>query len=317
MKIKTFCDVFKKRYKLPEIKNLDDILIYFKKLKESINRGDVSALIIVDYLYNNISSKRVRKRKSSATEFEDFLDYAFGGKVTDNETRKNISPNLLIDISQAIHNYISSNRREKMDILFPSGYGLSLKTSVPDNTEINLGSFAREALFEGFLTPQEYGGERKGGLGSKPQIELTLNKIKAKGQWSNFYKRFAIMVENIYVDDIIFVIKDDYKLQIYGISGATLRKIIIEAVEEGPKSAITVINRYEGNSIRVERDKIIQKGAKVEIDFSKIEHSNLKKIILHLEELEEGALIYLDKNDIRGCEKFLLNKTKEIINSMK
>jgi len=312
MNIKIFCDLFKEKHHLKEVKDLGDIIIFFEKLKTGIENNETSALIIGDYLYNNISADRVRKRKSSATEFEDFLDYAFGGKVTDAGSRKNIVPNASAGVHESISNYVAGNRREKMDIIFPSKYGVSLKTSMPDNPEINLGSFAREALFLGFLTSQEYGGERKSGLGSKPQLEATFKKIELKNKWSEFYERFKSMVKYIYVDDIIFVVKDNMKLQIYFIRREMLIDLLIEAVKGGPHSAINIINRYEGNSFRVERDKLIQKGIKIELDFSNIEKTNIKKLLNLFNELAENILILLEKKDVENYDKFLLQKMKEI-----
>ncbi|MBM3206858.1 MAG: hypothetical protein FJZ43_04540 [Candidatus Staskawiczbacteria bacterium] len=308
--------MFKNQNSLKNPDRLEDIKKFFEKLKEGIDKGEPCSLIIGEYLYKNIASDKVRKRKSSATEFEDFLGYSMSGKVMDNGSRKNIPITTIVGVDPVVATYLSSNRREKMDIIFPSNYGVSLKTSVPDNAEINMGSFAREALFRGFLTPSEYGGERKGGLGSKPQIEEKFKQIKKKGLWKQFCKRFEFMINYVYVDDVIFVIKGGNYFEVYTVDGKILREVLVEAIKGGPSKAISVINRYEGNSIRVERDKIISKGNKIRIEFDTQHFVNLRKITGHIEKIEQTVLEDYGKKDLSNTEKVLYSQIKNLLQDL-
>ncbi|MBU3896897.1 MAG: hypothetical protein KJ697_03105 [Nanoarchaeota archaeon] len=318
MNIKKFCDFFKIKHSIEnDPSSLDDIYQFFERLRKSIESGEPNALIIGEYLFQNISSEKVRQRKSSATEFEDFLEFSLGGKVTDKDARKNIELSDISKIDDEIATYISSNRREKMDITFQSGYGVSLKTSVPENKEINMGSFAREALFKGFLTPREYGGERKGGLGSKPQIKSTFEKIQSKKtMWKKFSKGFETMVNNIYVDDMVFVIKGGTYLELYFIDSKILQKILTDAVEGGPSKSIGVINRYEGNSMRIERDKIIKHGKKVKLDFTSENFTKLRGIISHIRIIEQITLENIGNKKISEAEKALYSQIKLMLKDM-
>ncbi|GAH06963.1 unnamed protein product, partial [marine sediment metagenome] len=178
---------------------LDDIIRFFRNLSQGLRAEELISEIIANYLYENIAREEIRKRKVTARDFEDFLEIALGGRVMDKDSRKNVMPPEMSGVDKDILSYISSNRREKMDVIFPKGYGISVKTSMPNNTEINMGSFAREALFKNFLSKAEYGAERKSGLGSKPQMLDKFQKIYNKKKWAEFCTRFKLMVENIYV----------------------------------------------------------------------------------------------------------------------
>ncbi len=316
MKIGKYCDLFKKKHGLSNATKLADIISFFEALEDGIRSKDILSIIIADYLFRNISSEEVRKRKVTARDFEDFLAMALGGKVMDNASRNNdIIEGIRSGTTPSISRYISSNRREKMDVMFERGYGISVKTSVPNNEEINMGSFAREALFEGLL--EEYGSERKGGLGSRPQLEGLFSKIAGKNKWRQFASRFNLMVMNIYVDDLLFAIKGGRVLTIYFVPGKDMRKILINAVKGGPKKAVEVLNRYEGNSLRVERDKIISAGKKIELDFSDLENTKVRRVLNRLSKIEEMALDSMVKNDVKEFEKFLAKELGDLIQEMK
>jgi hypothetical protein len=290
MNIDSFLMFFKKEKNFKDTDNFEKIYRFFNELNNSYLSGDKISTVISYYLFEKIANEKIRKRKVSARDFEDFMAMSLNGKIMDNESRRNLPvPNVRAP-DKLILDYISSNRREKMDILFSSNYGVSVKTSLPDNKEINMGSFAREALFKDFLTKEEYGGERKSGLGSKPQIKNVFLKIKNKKNWEIFCKRFELMVENIFVDDIVFCIKGGSYLTIYFIEGDKFRKALIESIEGGPEHSIDIINRYEGNSLRVDREKVINLGNKVKIDFSKLEKSNIFSIMQTIYSFENSIL---------------------------
>jgi hypothetical protein len=286
IKLEVICKIFNDKYKTSKASNLNDVLALFNRLSDGIKKNDPTSSLLGIYLYENIASEEKRKRKASARDFEDFISYIFEGKVMDNDTRSNMPNSELKGINRTLGAYIASNRREKMDILFESGYGISVKTSMPDNKEINMGSFAREALFDGFLTSSEYGSERKGGLGSKPQMQETFLKIYKLKLWGEFCKRFRLMVDNIYVDDLVYVIKSGNSLELYFLNNSELRKILKDAIGNGPENAVSVINRYEGNSLRIERKQVMEKSVHIELDFSKLENTKISRILTHLSDLE-------------------------------
>ncbi len=316
MKIVKYLALFRKQHGIDKPTNIKGIEEFFTKLKEGINNRDTLSLIIADYLAD-IASEIKRKRKVTAREVEDIIALALDGKIMDNESRKNEIGNKGSLISPGIDKYIYSNRREKMDIFFDANFGVSLKTSMPGNMEINMGSFAREALFAGFLTKEEYGGERKGGLGSKPQIRAVFEKIKSKEKWGGFIERFGIMVKNIYEDDMILVIKGGQYLDIFFIPKESLQGVLIGAVNGGPETAVDVINRYEGNSIRVERDKISRVGRRIRLDFSVLKNSKIKKVLSRLEDIEEKTLDSLVSGNVREFEKFIPQAVQLLIADMK
>jgi len=272
--------------------NLSNLILFFKKLSLKLKEEQPEAIIIGDYLYNNISSEKVRKRKVSARDFEDVLSLVFdGGDVLDNNKRKNISfdPVSKKKLLPEIQSYVSSNRREKMDVCFKEDFGISVKTSIPDNKEINMGSFAREALFFNFLKQEEYGSERKSGLGSKPQVLEKFKKIEEKGLWGSFSNRFIDMVNFIFVDDLVIVLKNNKSLDLYFIEEKKLKDAFNKRIKKGPKAIMELMNRYEGNSMRIDR-LVLTRGIKpIVLDFSKIEKTSYKRISNGLENV--GILI--------------------------
>ncbi len=302
MNIRKFCDIYRKKRGLTHAGGLKDIIIFFRSLSEGLKAKEAVSEIIANYLYENIACEERRKRKATARDFEDFLEMALGGKVMDRESRKNVLPPELSGVDRNIADYISSNRREKMDIVFPNGYGISVKTSMPDNSEINMGSFAREALFLNFLSVEEYGGERKSGLGSKPQILDKFLKIYHNKEWAEFCTRFELMVNSIYVDDLIYVIKGGSYLLVYCLEGSKLRNILIEAMNGGPHEAIKVINRYEGNSLRIDRERVMQMAEKIRIDFSQLANTRVKKFLEREEDRIEKALLSMVDGKIEDLE---------------
>jgi len=284
--------------------DIEDIAKFFRKLKEKLEKGDMNAQIIANYLHHSIASEERRKRKVTARDFEDFVATVLNGKVMDNESRKNEISVELKGIDEFISRYASSNRREKMDIHFGK-FGISVKTFVPDNKEINMGSFAREALFHEFLTQKEYGAERKSGLGSKPQMLALFKKIQDSGKWDTFSKRYELMVNTIFVDDMLNVVKGGNYLDVYILSGKDFRKLMIDKFKKGPESAVSIINRYEGNSIRINREPVFAASELIKFDFTKIDDSKLREIYASFENMEKAVFENLNKkrsiNNLKGA----------------
>lgn len=196
------------------------VVIFFSYLVNSRNKFNSAYLL--NYLCKNISAKEVAKRKTSARDFEDFLSIIFNGIICDESPRVNNSDegkNIFIE-NQFITNFVLSNRREKADIIFGDSYGLSVKTLILSNQEINLGSFEKTALFY-LLDVEDYLNERKGkevkfnnqtvevGLGSKKLLKNLLELLKQKNQFKQFQERFINMAENIFCADFLIAIKND------------------------------------------------------------------------------------------------------------
>ena len=297
--------------------SIEDIANFFRKLKDALESRDINAQIIANYLHYNIASEQRRKRKVTARDFEDFIALVFGGKVMDNESRKNEISVELKNVEDYISKYVASNRREKMDINFGK-FGISVKTFVPDNKEINMGSFAREALFYKFLSQKEYGGERKAGLGSKPQMLSLFKKIKDSGKWDEFSQRYESMVNNIFVDDILNVVKGGNYLDIYVLSGKDFRKLMINKLIKGPDSAVSIINRYEGNSIRINRDPVFSTSELIRFDFTKIDDSKLQEISASFEVMEKAVFENLNnRKSVSDLNKALISSIEKIMKLVK
>ncbi len=170
-----------------------------------------------------------------------------------------------------IKDKIAGNRREKIDILFNNNYGISVKTLMHNNTEINLGSFEKNVLFDNFEVEQ-YLTERTNkeaiGLGSKPQLKNLLNLIKKNGHYNEFKERFIKMYGYIFNDDMIILIKNDLKAQLYFFSGLDFTNFMNSKIEQ-IDSFLEIINRWEGNSIRIDRTQLLKEcNKKIELDFS-------------------------------------------------
>lgn len=274
-------------------KKIEDIRDAFKSIKTGAENNDIRAQYIVNYLYYNIASDEKRKRKVTARDFEDLIAIIFEGEVTD-ETKRHNDYSISSEISsEYVARYVVSNLREKSDILFDK-FGISVKTSMPDNKEINMGSFAREALFYQILN--NYGGERKSGLGSANQMLSVFAKIKELKKWDDFVKRFKEMVTNIFQDDFLFVIKGGSYIEIFTLSAENLQKLFFDAIDSGSEEATWLINRYEGNSIRIKRDPVLERCDKIKIDFDILSNSpviNFKKL---LHDIEEDSIDILTKS---------------------
>lgn len=126
---------------LKEIKNIDEIYDFFNDLSA---KDDFNTLYILNYLYKFICNDEVAKRKSSAREFEDLLAVLFNGIVSDNEIRKNLDV-IVPEYFKNIKDRIASNKKEKADVLFKD-FGISVKTLIPKNKEINMGSFEKKCF---------------------------------------------------------------------------------------------------------------------------------------------------------------------------
>lgn len=241
-------------------KKLDEVKKFFEVLNNSIKSGNIDATIIGKYIYDNITNKKIRYRKVSAINFEEFLVTVFEGHIVDKKTR---TPEALgVDFgSEEINRRVIRNKLEKLDIVLGS-LNLSVKTLVPENEELNIGSFSAEALFRDFLpyTPNE-----REELGSKPLLKDKFKKFESEGRWDDFVKRFTKMVETIFQTDWVIAIKNEKSLNVYLLPSKKFKKLLIKSVANGPESAIKILNRFEAHALRVEVKPFLKKSQKISV----------------------------------------------------
>ena len=279
-----------KRIVKAETTCIDDIFNFFSYLEK--NQNKFNSLYILNYLRLYIVSDDVAKRKTSARVFEDLLAILFNGEVADGKKRKNIKHDVP-EYFNLVKDKIAGNKREKIDIVFNNEYGISLKTLMMSNKEINLGSFEKKVLFDG-LNVTKYLTERKTdeeiGLGSKPRLKKLLLKIKSNGDYNTFSDRFTKMFDFIFADDFILAIKDKTKLHLYFFTGEEFTSLIASKVDD-IDSLIEIVNRWEGNSIRIDREKLLE--------------SCTRKIILDLSILDATVIESVNKMDYKLHQTYI------------
>jgi hypothetical protein len=297
------------------LREIEKFFIYLNSSKEKFNSA-----YLLNYLYRNISSNEVAKRKTTARDFEDYLAILFNGKITDEIKRENSNEDNIFLENEYITNFILSNRREKSDIKF-QGLDLSVKTLMKDNKELNLDSFEKTALFY-LLNVEDFLNERKGkisnvngenlkiGLGSKPLLKNLFTLLESENNLEQFKTRFLEMTKYIFADDIIIAIKNDDKMELYFLTSSDF----IEVFKENIDDILKILNRWEGNSIRVNRDKILQKASKVELDFSFLETSFLK----YFEEFENriSELLVLYINGSKEARQKIFEEIENLLNKI-
>ncbi|MFK5977153.1 MAG: hypothetical protein QM493_11680 [Sulfurovum sp.] len=261
--------------------DIEDIYNLFTFISEKGSKK-FHSLYILNYLYNFIVSEEVAKRKTSARVFEDLLAILLNGELTDTQSKKNIKSDVP-DYFKFAKDKIAGNKREKIDLLFNPHYGVSVKTLIKSNKEINLGAFEKKVLFDDLgvldsLTERKSSKESGIGLGSKPQLKKLFESLKENNQYEEFRERLVNMFNFIFADDIVLAIKDSTKLELYFIKGTDFTKLI-EDNSYNIDNLLTILNRWEGNSIRIDREKLIQTTSrKIVLDFSILDTNIMKKV---------------------------------------
>lgn len=274
--------------------NADELYSFLKTLKlEAETNKNAAANMIYQVLYNFVSSAEVRDRHTSPREFEDIFCSIFGTTSTDTGTRANPAPTKEIlkydkfttsedwDISTDL----CGNKREKADASI-GGYEISLKTlkgkrynelgTITDasfNDEINVGSFSFRALFKGILTDEELAklGDRKSGLGSKKQIRANvLNPIKNHGKTKEFLERLKVFFGYVYEEDLVIVIKSDYRTFFYLLPNKTFVDVICTLYEKNESCFEEVWHRWENNNLRFKLSKFFEYIDKYKLPYKKI-----------------------------------------------
>ncbi|MCD4811779.1 hypothetical protein K8R14_04220 [bacterium] len=252
------------------------------------------------YMYEKFCKTRdVQTRKTSARDFEDFVAAISNGEIADSSTRHNSNNHDILVENKAITEWVINNKREKADINYPNNYSITIKTLVESNKEINMGAFEKTALFAEFGVVQyleERRSSTKGtGLGSKPQLFKLLSILQSNGSWDNFANRFINMAKHIYSDDIIVFIKSEKHPLIYLISSDIFNKKMAEAVQS-PQSFINIVNRWEGNNIRMNRDSILHKVIPLQLNFSYLNKHIISQINTNLSTITKNFVLYIEDN---------------------
>lgn len=156
-----------------------------------------------------------------------------------------------------------------------------VKTLIAKNKEINMGSFEKKVLFDS-LKVDNYLSERTSsdgaGVGSKPQFLKLLTLIETLSSYESFREKFNKMAEFIYADDLLLAIKNDTKMQLYFLSGKELVRLF-HGLSENKNKFLSIVNRYEGNSLRIDRDILLQQcSMSLNLDFSYLNSSVMKLI---------------------------------------
>jgi hypothetical protein len=224
----------------------------------------------------------VSKRKTSSRVFEDLLAIIFNGSITDELNREND----VADVPEYFENVrdkIAGNKREKIDLLFNGMYGISVKTLVGTNSEINLGSFEKKVLFDGlsveqYLTERQASNKEKVGLGSRKQLLKLFKLLQKEGLYQKFSRKFIQMYEYIFSDDMILGIKKGEKLTLYFFTGGEFTDLVTSRAEN-PENLLEVVNRWEGNSIRINRVKLLESASRqVQLNFDVLDETVIKLV---------------------------------------
>ena len=306
-----------------EYKNIEEIISSMKIILDT--KENFNSAYLLNYLYQNISEKNVAKRKTTARDLEDYLSIIFNGTITDETKRDNKSINIGMIENNFITNFTVSNKREKADILFADNFVLSVKTLMPNNQEINLGSFEKTALFYE-LDVYDFLGERKGkngelnnkivkiGLGSKPLLKNLLLLLKEKGKYDIFKIRFLKMLKEIFSDDMLIAIKNDTVMDLYFVKSNDFYSLFEKNIDN-IDNLMTIVNRWEGNSIRVNREEFLKIGTLVKLDFNFIKDSILKYFSEFETKTTDILIRYInDVNNKVIYQKEMCDEINKIIN---
>jgi len=278
--IKVIRDYMTTKGDLPKhTENIDSVYKFFKEIEKS---KKFNSLYILNYIYNYISCDEVSKRKTSSRVFEDLLAIIFNGSITDELNREND----VADVPEYFENVrdkIAGNKREKIDLLFNGMYGISVKTLVGTNREINLGSFEKKVLFDGlsveqYLTERQASNKEKVGLGSRKQLLKLFKLLQKEGLYQKFSRKFIQMYEYIFSDDMILGIKKGEKLTLYFFTGGEFTDLVTSRAEN-PENLLEVVNRWEGNSIRINRVKLLESASRqVQLNFDVLDETVIKLV---------------------------------------
>lgn len=304
-------DKMNDRLPFNKVSSTDEIISNLEFFHKEFKSGSkIAELILLDFKYF-INHPQLSKRKTTATTIEERLSYLFGGALTDKNSRTNPRITELLNTSDIklipieSQEKICSNFREKGDILFLNNYKISVKSLMPDNKEINFGAFQYNTLFKGILPEDLLNiGERKNqviktinnnqvriGRGSREQLKNLFIYIKSLGKWDQFVERWSICFKGVFKEDIIIYLKHSNKFEMHLIENSSFVNLISKSLDNEKDKQI--INRWEGNSIRMDRSKIIENSTySIKIDISELKNeSTFKKKLLDID-IQKSKLLF-------------------------
>lgn len=272
-----------------------------------LNKKKFKNAYLTLYIFEKFCKTRdVQTRKTSARDFEDFLSAISGGRLADSTTRHNTNQNNIFVENQFITEWVINNKREKADIIYANGYKLTVKTLVEVNREVNMGAFEKKALFSE-LDIVQYLEERISsnngiGLGSKPQLLSLLKRIKAEGNWNKFADRFIAMSDSIFDDDVILFIKSSENPRLFLINSEIFKMKLVECVVS-PELFIKLINRWEGNNIRMDRGVLVSGIEPIILDFSYLNKHIVSFINENISKITKSFILYIEDFDNKESHK--------------
>ena len=315
--IKIIRDYMAKKGLLPDnVQDIETIYSFFQYLSSDESKTKFNSLYILNYIYMYIASDEVAKRKTSSRVFEDLLAIIFDGEVTDNKKRKNIKSEVP-ECFELVQDKLAGNKREKIDLLFDNNYGVSVKTLMMSNKEINMGSFEKKILFDGFNVTK-YLTERKTdsdiGLGSKPRLKKLLKLLEKNNHYNKFQNRFEKMFSFIFSDDIIIALKENKKMYLYFFSGEEFTTLFTNKIANMDE-LLQILNRWEGNSIRIDRTMLLNNATKVvELDFSLLNETVIKLVNELDYTLHETYIKYFNEDKNSHLKADLISSIDSLFN---
>ena len=185
------------------------------------------------------------------------------------------------------------------------------------NKEINMGSFEKKILFDGFGV-SNYLTERKTdsdmGLGSKPRLKKLLERLKSDNNYEKFQDRFEKMFSFIFSDDIILAIKENEKMYLYFFSGEEFTKLFTSKICNIDE-LLKILNRWEGNSIRIDRTMLLESSIRmVELDFSLLNDTVISLVNKLDYKLHETYIQYFNEENNQHLKSDLIGSIDNLFN---
>lgn len=96
------------------------------------------------------------------------------------------------------------------------------------------------------------------GRGSRSKLISLFKHIQYYNKWNEFIDRFSVLFRGVFKEDILIYMKEYKTFKLYIIENNSFCNAIISTLKNAinePKNMI--LNRWEGNSIRVDRDLLL------------------------------------------------------------
>jgi len=129
------------------------------------------------------------------------------------------------------------------------------------------------------------------------------------GRYDTFKNRFLKMAKEIFADDMLIAIKNDLEMDLYFIKSNDFYNLFKNSIDDIDKFMI-IVNRWEGNSIRVDREEFLKIATHIKLDFKFLNSS----ILRYFKEFEDKTTNILVKyiNDVDNKKYYQEQMCKEI-----